>query len=149
MNFVSMLKLVFSEAAFLKAELDHIEAKRKSGEAYQPAEDFRLEALARIWAKRRNLFRSALWVIFLVATGALAATWINASCSLSWFWIRIVRAGSVVLIAWAVWSKLGDIETFKKETLLELTSQYLYKVSYSTGIFVGSLALFLEGTSGA
>ena len=149
MNLVSMLKLVFSEDSFLRAELDHVEVKRKAGEAYQPAEEFRPEALARIKAKRRNLLKSALWPIFLVVAGALVATGVNASWPLTWALVRIMRAGSVVLITWAVWSKLGDIKTYRGETLLELTSQHLYKFSYSAGIFVGSISLFLEGSDGA
>ena len=147
MNLKSVLKLMFSEAAFLRAELDHIEAKRKAGEAYQPAKEFRDEALARIKAKRRNLLRSAIWVVFLVSVGGIVAICINATYPMSWFWIRIVRGFSVMLLAWAVWAKLGDVETFKGQTLLELTSQYFYKLSYSTGILVGSFALFLEGTA--
>lgn len=145
MRLLSALKLVFSGSAFLKAELEHIERKREAGEAYPRPRDFEPEARARIQAKRRNLLRSALWIAALVIAGALVASIINSYSPLSWFWVRVVRAVSILLLAWAVWSKLGDIETFKKETLLELTSQYFYKLLYSVGIFLGSVALFLEG----
>ena len=63
--------------------------------------------------------------------------------------VLVLRAFSVLCIAWAVWSKLGDIETFKKETLLEKTSQYIWKFFYSFGVFLGSLALFLVATANA
>ncbi|WP_422369080.1 hypothetical protein [Pelagibius sp.] len=138
-------KLIFSERAFLKAELNHVEARRAKGEAFQSADDFRDEALTRIQGKRRRLLRSALWVIALVAVGALTALLINAAAPLSWLWVKVIRGVSVVLLVWAVWSKIGDIETFKGETLLELTSEHLYRVLYSAGVFLGSLALFLEG----
>ncbi|MEQ9190973.1 MAG: hypothetical protein RLQ25_10790 [Alphaproteobacteria bacterium] len=141
----SLLKLLFSQSAFLKAELDHIEAKRKAGEAYSPAEVFRSEALTRIKAKRRRLLVSVIWIVILVAVGGMAALVVNAVSPMPWFWIRMIRAFSVLLLAWAVWSKLGDIETFKGETLLELTSQSLYRVAYSVGILIGSFALFLDG----
>ena len=149
MGLLSALKLVFSESAFLRAELEHIERKRQAGEAYQAAKDFEQEARSRIQAKRRNLVRSALWIAGLVIGGALVATAVNTYVPLSWFWVRAVRAVSILLLAWAVWSKIGDVETYKKQTLLELTSQYLYKLLYSVGIFLGSVALFLEGPTGA
>jgi hypothetical protein len=90
-----------------------------------------------------------LWIGSLVVAGALVAVALNSYFPLSWFWIRVVRAVSVLLLAWAVWSKIGDVETYKKQTLLELTSQYLYKFLYSGGILLGSVALFLEGPTGA
>jgi len=149
MNLFAALKLVFSSSSFLKDELEHIEGKRHAGEAYQPAKDFEPEALARIRAKRLNLLKSFLWIACLVVAGALVAEMINTYFQFSWFWVRVIRALSIVLLAWAVWSKLGDVETFKGQTLLELTSKYLYKLLYSVGLFLGSVALFLEGTSGA
>jgi len=148
MNITSLLKLVFSGKSFLEAELSHIEGMRRSGEAYQPAEAFRAEAQSRISAKRRRLLVSMLWIGFLIGAGVFVAACVNALCPLAWLGIRIVRAVSIALLAWAVWGKLGDIETFKGQTLLELTSQYLYKASYSAGVFFGSLALFLEGRGG-
>jgi hypothetical protein len=145
MNLRATVKLIFSESAFLKSELDHIEKKRQAGEAYQAAADFAPNARLRIQAKRRNLLKSAVWIISLVLAGALIAATINANFTLSGLWVRVVRAVSIVCLAWAVWSKIGDVETFKGQTLIELTSQYLYKLLYSLGVFLGSLALFLEG----
>lgn len=149
MNLISALKLIFSENAFVRAELERLEKKRLAGEAYQPAADFAPEARARVKEKRRNLAKSLLWIALLVMCGIGIAALINAHVPLSWSSVRAVRAISIVFLAWAVWSKIGDIDTFKRETLLELTSQYLYKLLYSAGIFLGSVALFLEGGSGA
>ena len=145
MNLRSVTKLVFSESAFLKSELDHVEKRRQAGEAYSSAADFAPEARSRIQAKRRNLLKSAIWIISLVLAGALVASVVNTNSALPWSWVRVVRAFSIVFLAWAVWSKIGDVETLKGQTLLELTSQYFYKLLYSLGVFFGSLALFLEG----
>lgn len=149
MGLIAALKLVFSESAFVKAELDHVEKKRQAGEVYSPAKEFEPEARKRTKAKRRNLLGSSLWITSLVVAGALVATALNSYFPLSWLWVRVVRATSVLLLAWAVWSKVGDIQTYKGQTLLELTSQYLYKFLYSVGLFLGSVALFLEGPTGA
>lgn len=144
---LTALKLIFSGSAFLKSELDHVEKKRQAGEAYQAANEFAPEARRRIQAKRRNLLKSSAWITFLVLAGVLVATAVNANFPFSWFWVRVVRAISIVLLAWAVWSKIGDIETSKGQTLLEITSQYLYKLLYSLGLFLGAIALFLEGNA--
>lgn len=149
MNLVAALKLALSESAFLKAELKHIEAKRTDGETYQSSREFEPEARSRIQAKRRNLLKSLLWITILVISGGSIASLINVVCPSTMLSIRLVRAVSVVCLAWAVWSKFGDVETWEQQTLLELTSQYLYKMLYSLGIFMGSLALFLEGPGGA
>jgi hypothetical protein len=145
MNMSSMLKLFISEKLFLEAELQHIEALRGQGKAYQPAADFREEALKRIQSKRKSLLISALWVLFLVLAGAVIARAVDSYIVVPTSWIVSVRTTSVVCIVWAVWSRLGDIETMKKETLLELTSEYIWKSFYSLGVFLGAAALFLGG----
>lgn len=144
-----MLKLIFSEKSFLEAELLHIEKLRGEGKAYQPAEEFRAEALNRLKKKRKNLLKSSAWVLFLIASGAILALTINEYIEVPIKCVLLLRAFSVFCIAWAVWSKLGDVETFKKETLSEQTSQYIWKFFYSFGVFLGSLALFLVGTTNA
>jgi hypothetical protein len=144
MNLLLMLKLIFSERSFLEAELAHIEELRSEGKAYQPAEEFRDEALNRIKDKRKNLLKSSVWVLFLVGSGVLVALTINKHITMPINYILTLRITSVVCLTWAVWSKLKDIETFKKETLLEQTSQYIWKFFYSLGVFLGSLSLFLE-----
>lgn len=149
MSLRALLKLVFSESAFLKAELDHIEALRAEGKAYGTPEEFRDEALDRIRTKRRNIIKSITWIISLVFLGCMAAFLVNTTFPFPWLWIRLIRALSVILLAWAVWSKVGDVQTFEQETLLELTSQYLYTVLYRAGLALGSFALFLEGTDSA
>jgi len=149
MNLSSILRLIFSEKSFLEAELTHIEKLRSEGKAYPPADEFRAEALTRIKEKRKNLLKSAAWVLFLVASGAFLALAINEYLKVPMNCVLVLRAFSVLCIAWAVWSKLGDIETFKKETLLEKTSQYIWKFFYSFGVFLGSLALFLVATANA
>ncbi len=147
MNLLSMLRLIFSKKAFLEAELVHIEKLRSEGKAYPRAEEFRAEALTRIKEKRKNLLKSSVWVLFLVASGVSLALAINEYFKVPMNCVLILRAVSVLCITWAVWSKLGDIETYKKETLLEQTGQYIWKFFYSFGVFLGSLALFLVGTT--
>lgn len=146
MNLISALKLVFSETAFHKAELDNVQAKIDAGGAWTPVPDFYSEALRRVRSKRQNLRKSAFLAASLVFIGAIAATWVNATDPWSWISIRLTRAFTVTLLAWAVWSKIGDVETFKKETLLEMTSQYLYERAYRLGILLTAFALFLEGS---
>jgi hypothetical protein len=145
----AVIKLLFSEEAFLQAELEHVEKMRAAGKPYLPADEFAPEARSRIQNKRRNLCRSFSWISSLVIAGALTGVLLNNYWPQSWFLVRVTRAISIALLAWAVWSKLGDIESMKKETLVELAGQSLYKTLYSLGLFLGSVALFLEGTGGA
>jgi hypothetical protein len=145
-----MLKLVTSEKLFLEAELAHIESLRSEGKAYQAAAEFRDEALSRIRRKRKNLLKSLAWILFLVLAGAFVALVANKYVVIPINCILALRTFSVFCIAWAVWSKLGDVETPKRETLLlEQTSQYIWKFFYSLGAFMGSTALFLVATSNA
>lgn len=143
MNFPAMLKLFFLKRAFVEAELTRIEKLRVEGKAYPPASEFRPEAERRVKEKRKNLLKSFIWVLCLVTGGAALALVLNKQVVVPFSAILAVRAVSVFCIAWAVWSKLGDIETWKHETMLEKTSQYLWKFFYSVGVFLGSLALFL------
>jgi len=139
---------MFSSSAFLKAELDDTQARTDAGERYVPSvEEFRDDARARIKVKRRVLLRSAILVVILVSVGGFVAEGINATYPISWFWIRIIRAFSLMLIAWSIWSKLDDIQTNSGKTVLELTSKSLFKLSYSLGILIGSFALFLDGSA--
>lgn len=146
MNILGMIKLMTSENSFLEAELVHIESLRSEGKAYQPAAEFRDEALSRIRNKRKNLLKSFAWVLFLVVAGAVTAYAANKYLAVPTTWVIALRAVSVFCIAWAVWSKLGDVETFKRETFLEQTSHYIWKFFYSLGVFLGVVALFLVGT---
>jgi len=145
MDLLPVCKLILSERAFLKAELDHVDAKHKVEKGWETGESYREKAIPRIKDKRRRLFRSAIWVTSLVVGGAITALLINSTAPVTWFWVRAIRGLSIVLLAWAVWSRVGDMETWKGRTLLELSSERLYQIFYSLGVFMGSIALFLKG----
>lgn len=137
-------KLIFSERSFVEAELRHTERMRKAGEAYQSAEDFRDEAQLRVKAKRQRLGWSFIFLAGLILAGATLAIFVSKLAALSLIEIRIIRGLSLLIFGWAIFGKLGDIETFKGQTLIELTSAQLYKTTYSIGIFMTAFVLFVE-----
>ena len=55
---------------------------------------------------------------------------------------------SLAIVAWAILGRLGyETETISGLTLLEVTSLSGFKLTYGLGVFLASLALFLEPTS--
>jgi hypothetical protein len=145
MKFKAMAKLLMNKKGFLLFELAHLEKMRKEANEQPPSEPFDDEGMKRIEKKRDTLVESFIWVSFIIILGALLGAYINEVSPFSWPTIRIVRAVSLVLIAWSVLGRLQDMQTMSGRTLLELTSIYLYKWFYSLGLFLGAFTLFLEG----
>jgi len=144
-----MLMLLINKRKFHEMEIKHVDALNEKHKERKPSKEFPEEALDRINGKRKNLFKSFIWVSFLVVTGSLIANYINEISPFEWFTVRVIRSISVILIAWSVFGRIQDIQTMIGETLLELTNSYLYKWFYSLGIFLASISLFLEGVESA
>ena len=140
---MSILKLLFSGNSFLKSELEHIEMLRSEGMAFRPAEEDRDEFQQRIADKRSRILHSAVLVVSIILASFIAAKIIAYSSSVHSNFLFFLRSLSVFLITWSLWSKLDDISTMKGLTLLEVTSARLYRIAYMTGVFIGSLSLFL------
>ena len=145
MKLIDLVKLIGSQHAFADAEIEHVRELAKENPAWGKPEDFRPEAVSRISLKRRGLGVSLILVLILLVAGFLTAHALNQLCPVPLLWIRIVRAASVLIIAWAVLSRIGyDTETLKRQTLLEITSQFGFKFFYGVGVYLAGVALFLE-----
>ena len=145
MNLINSIKLLVSKNIFLKAELKRVQEKIDAGENWTAVDEFRPESRKRIEKKRKGLVISFLVVAFLVIGGALTAELINNYLEFSLYNIRIFRAVSITIVAWAVLSRIGyESPTGGGETLLELTSESLFKILYGLGIYLAGIALFLE-----
>lgn len=136
------LQLLFLPKAFREAEVEHVRALNAQGRVMGDPDTFRPEAEKRIQKKRTGLGVSFLVVAGLVITGFLGALLVNYAHPLSVAAIRWIRVASLIVIAWAVLGRLGyETETYKGETLLEITSMKVFKL----GVFLATFALFLEG----
>lgn len=147
MNLLRTFQLLFARDAFLEAEIEHIRRKKEAGEAYGDIEEFRPEAAARIGKKRRGFAYSFAHVFLLLVAGALSGEFLNSVYPLPLYGIRVLRAVSVLLIAWSVLSRLGyETPTMKGETLLELTNLHTFKFFYCLGLYLAGVSLFLDPT---
>lgn len=148
-TFKTALKLCFRPKSFLEDEkLYHLDQKVEGKPFGNLGDKKILEYRKRISNKRRRLGASLLLVLMLVFLGAVIAKLFNNYYPLSWDWIRIIRAISLVILAWAAVSKLEDIKTMAGNTLLEQTSAYVFKRLYCLGVYLASFSLFLVGTNG-
>lgn len=85
-----------------------------------------------------------LLVTFLSILGFLVALTINTFCPFELFFIRVFRLISIIVIAWAVLSKLTwEIQSWKGESLPEQVNSFSFKFFYSLGIFMAVIAIFL------
>jgi len=145
----SVIKLHLSKNTFLKDwRIDHQDQKdegRVVGEWENKEDEFE----KRLALKQKNLLVYLFLGIILVVTGAFAAKYVNASFALSWEAIRWIRAASIVIIVWSVMGKLDDIKSSGGVTYLERTSDFIFKITYAFGVFLGGFSLFLVGVNGA
>ena len=138
---------MFFPAAFKDAEIQHLHALNAEGKVMGDPEAFRPEAQKRIAKKRKGLSLSFLVVTGLVLAGLAAAFVINQKSPLPALAVLCIRVASVIVIAWAVLGRIGyETETYKGETLLEITSAKVFKQFYGLGVFLAAFGLFLNGT---
>lgn len=136
--------LLFNKARFCKLEADDYQEQRHRRPTRPQQTDEEI-ALERVSKKRKNLTYSFVFVVFLVSAGVICAHGINTYLALSWNEVKFARVVSVVFIAWSIFGKLDDTASAGGETFLELTSDFLYRLCYSLGIFIATCSLFLQG----
>ncbi len=111
-------------------------------------DQFRPEADRRIAKKRKGLLISLIVVALLAVAGFCAALLVNRYTPISPLGVRLIRLASVVVIAWAVLSRIGyETESWGGEMLLEITSAKAFKQFYGLGVFLATFSLFLEPTN--
>jgi hypothetical protein len=142
------LKLLFYPTAFRESEVEHLRALNQVGRNMGDPDQFGPEANRRIAKKRKGLSISLIVVTLLAVAGFCAALLVNRYTPISLLSVRLIRLGSVVVIAWAVLSRIGyETESNRGETLLEITSAKAFKQFYGLGIFLATFSLFLEPTN--
>jgi cytochrome c biogenesis protein CcdA len=143
---LSILKLHFAERAFMRDwHRDHLdESEVREGLGEWNAQTDR-EFTERLLKKQSSLAVYFGLVAVLVGAGGVVAGVVNAQHPLSWDAVRYIRATALVIVAWAVMGKLDDIKSMGGRTYLERVSDVNFRVLYSLGLFLGGLALFLNG----
>ncbi len=142
---IRILQLLFCPSKFVDAEVEHIKKLNESGKVYGDPEKYRNTTIDRVAKKRKGQFISFILVLGVVVLGYFVAWILNHNCSFSLTSIRIIRALSIIIVAWGVLGRIGyESPTMGGETLLEITSELSFKQIYCFGIFIVSTALFLE-----
>ena len=143
LRLLDFIRLLVSTKLFIDAEERH---HPKMAEKYEAWGDFdREDHEARIRKKRIGLWLSLAQVAGVVAAGYGSAIAANSLCPIPQGFVVLVRVSALMVIAWSVLGRLGyETETVKGETLLELTSLAGFKLGYWLGIYLATLALFLD-----
>lgn len=142
------IRLVLCPTAFRESEVEHCRALNQAGGVASDPDQFRPEAERRIAKKRRGLLISFIVVSVLTTAGFCAALLANRYLPIPLLGVRLIRLGSVVIITWAVLSRIGyETESISGETLLEITSAKAFKHFYGLGVFLATFSLFLEPTN--
>ena len=140
-SLLQTIQLLFFPKKFREADVDHIRALNSKGMVTGDSDE------KRILKKRKGLIVSFLIVAGLVVAGLFAATLVNQTCPLSLASVRWIRVASVIIIAWSVFGRLGyETETYKGQTLLEITSLRAFKQFYGLGVFLATFGLFLDAS---
>ena len=127
-----ILLLIFSKSAFARAEHKHSSVEIE-------------EAEKRIAKKQTGYSVSFFYVASALGLGYLTAEFLNERYELSWDAVRLIRFISIFILGWAILSRFGyETETYDESTLLELSSRNSYKVFYIIGIFLITVALFIN-----
>jgi hypothetical protein len=139
------IRLFFCPIAFRESEVERLRALNQAGRVMGDPDRFRPEAERRIAKKRKGLLISLILVALLAAAGFCAALLTNRYIPISLLGVRLIRLGSVVIIAWTVLSRIGyETESISGETLWEITSAKAFKHFYGLGVFLATFSLFLE-----
>ena len=99
----------------------------------------------RIKSIRKSHFKSFALVSIVSISGFALALAINNYYPLQLFTIRVFRLVSMIIIAWAVLSKLTkEIESWGGKSLPEQVNNFSFRFFYALGIFLAVTSLFLE-----
>lgn len=149
LNIINSIKLLFFPKAFARAEIKESERRVTDDNAnFGEMEERYEETLKRVSKKRKGIFRSLLFVTSAVIPAFLLAQYANSSFNITTDYLRYVRLLAVIVVGWAVLGRIGyETQTMDGNTLLEKTSESTFKIFYLLGIFLTTVALFLEPTS--
>jgi len=135
-----LLLIYFRPSAFVNACV-----KRRGYEEKEEIENVKEQESKRTKEIRKSHVKSFLTVLVVSLLGFFLAEYVNSCFAFSLFQIRVFRLISVVVVAWAVLSKLSwEIQSWGGESLPEQVNNYSFRLFYSLGIFMAVVSLFLE-----
>lgn len=159
MSFRNVLQLLFASSQLLEESLR--DALKKKSEEMQrkgsatpienasqeaklsPQEILTLHTL--IKAKRKALALAVLWILTPAILGFATAQAVNTFLVFPSNLKFCLRFSSILIVAFATFSRLGEITTYDGGTLPERTNMLLFKLFYSFGFFLAVTVLFLNG----
>ena len=119
--------------------------KRRGYESEEEIKNVKEQESKRIKSIRKSHFKSFILVSMVSISGFALALAINNYCPLQLFTIRVFRLISIIIIAWAVLSKLTkEIESWGGKSLPEQVNNFSFRFFYALGIFLAVTSLFLE-----
>lgn len=148
MNIISSIKLLFFPKAFADAMAQ--ENKQRATEAKNKfnIDEWNNVNQKRIAKKRKGKLVSLILVSTAVITAFFIAKYVNSNFQITIEHLRYVRLLAIIVVGWAVMGRVGyETTTMSGESLLERTSADIFKILYLLGIFITTIALFLEPSS--
>lgn len=155
MSFRNVLQLLFAPNLLLKESLEDIIKKQMkdiegaggiTSESAQAAKILKLHNTLNdlIKAKRKALALALLWILTPLILGFAAAQAIKCFTVVSSEIKDIIRLSSLVILAFATFSRLGEMATFEGGTMPEKSNILLFKLLYALGFLLGTTALLLN-----
>ncbi len=149
MGILNSVKMLFFPKAFARAEIK--ESKRQVAEenaVFGDMDEWYEETLKRAAKKRKGKLISLVLVAASSISAFFVAKYININFNVGIEHLRYVRLVAIIIVGWAVLGRIGyETQTMDGNTLLEQTSESTFKILYLLGIFVTTIALFLEPAS--
>ena len=131
-------RLLFSPSVFIRRAVDQDCTNADQRQAYEA------ECQGRVAKKRKGVLISLAITLGVCITAVLTAKFLNLFIQFGEQWITSLRILSGVIIAWSVLSRLGyDVDTWKGETVLEQTSQFMFKFFYLIALYLVVVSFFL------
>jgi hypothetical protein len=155
MSFKNVLQLLFAPNLLLKESLEDeikkwIKKREELGSVVsassQGAKILELHSMLSnvIEAKRKALALALLWILTPLILGFAAAQAIKCFTVVSSDIKDIIRLSSLVILAFATFSRLGEMATFEGGTMPEKSNILLFKLLYALGFLLGTIALLLN-----
>jgi len=90
-----------------------------------------------------RIFVSFLGAVILIILGIVSANYVNHNWEITTSYIANIRLVSVGLIAWSVFGRLYNFESWKGKTPAEKMKKTWFIITYSTGFYGVILSLQL------
>jgi hypothetical protein len=135
-----LILIYFWPPAFLRVCVKH-----RGYETEEEINNVKEQESKRIKNIRKAQFTSFALVIIVSLSGFALASYINIYYPLQLFTIRVFRLISIIIIAWAVFSKLSkEIESIGGKSLPEQINNFSFRLFYVLGVFLAITSIFLE-----